>query len=92
MPTPTPPPRYGVSTSTVLLVLCVILAVTSPYLTSLYYGAEIVTDNEKRVDKILRTTPLIDGHNDLPYLLRIELKNKIYDAENFKFWDGEYSV
>jgi hypothetical protein len=35
----------------------------------------------------LWTTPLIDGHNDLPYLLRLELKNKIYDSK-FYFKQG----
>jgi membrane dipeptidase len=35
----------------------------------------------------MKTTPLIDGHNDLPYLLRLELKNKIYDSK-FDFKQG----
>lgn len=33
------------------------------------------------------TTPLIDGHNDMPYLIRIELKNHIYD-NRFPFEEG----
>ncbi|KAJ5238999.1 hypothetical protein N7468_003618 [Penicillium chermesinum] len=37
---------------------------------------------EERVQKILTHTPLIDGHNDLPILLRIHLKNHIY-GDNF---------
>jgi len=28
----------------------------------------------------MRVSPLVDGHNDLPYLLRLELKNRIYDG------------
>lgn len=28
--------------------------------------------------RILRSTPLIDGHNDFPFLLRQQLKGKIY--------------
>jgi membrane dipeptidase len=28
---------------------------------------------------VLETTPLIDGHNDLPWLLRVELHNRIRD-------------
>ena len=28
--------------------------------------------------RILLTTPLIDGHNDFPYLLRQQLQGKIY--------------
>jgi membrane dipeptidase len=45
------------------------------------------TDYAARTDAILRTTPLIDGHNDLPYLLRIELQNKLYN-NSFDFRDG----
>ncbi|KAH7025155.1 microsomal dipeptidase [Microdochium trichocladiopsis] len=37
-------------------------------------------DYAGRTQQLLRTTPLIDGHNDLPYLLRIELQNKIYNS------------
>lgn len=36
------------------------------------------TDYLGRARQILKTTPLIDGHNDLPYMLRVELQNKIY--------------
>ncbi|CAG9983450.1 unnamed protein product [Clonostachys byssicola] len=32
-----------------------------------------------RTRQVLSTTPLIDGHNDLPYVIRQELKNKIYN-------------
>lgn len=39
-----------------------------------------VHDYAARTEHILKTTPLIDGHNDLPYLARIELKNKIQDG------------
>ncbi|KKY18161.1 putative dipeptidase 1 [Phaeomoniella chlamydospora] len=42
-------------------------------------------DYTSRTERILKTTPLIDGHNDLPYLLRLELKNKIYDTNKFTF-------
>lgn len=35
------------------------------------------TDYAARADRVLKSTPLIDGHNDLPYLLRIELQNQI---------------
>lgn len=45
-------------------------------------------DFDARVDYVMKTTPLIDGHNDLPYLLRLELKNKIYDPERFTFDTG----
>jgi len=36
------------------------------------------TDYMGRAKRILRKTPLIDGHNDLPFLLRQQLKGKIY--------------
>ncbi|KAK4940306.1 hypothetical protein LTR10_019522 [Elasticomyces elasticus] len=42
-------------------------------------------DFQGRNERLLATTPLIDGHNDLPYLLRLELKNKIYDDSKFTF-------
>ncbi|TDZ17466.1 putative dipeptidase [Colletotrichum orbiculare MAFF 240422] len=33
-----------------------------------------------RTRRVLRTTPLIDGHNDLPWQLRLELHNRIYNG------------
>ncbi|RSL91673.1 putative dipeptidase [Fusarium oligoseptatum] len=38
------------------------------------------TDYVERTKRVLKTTPLIDGHNDLPWQLRIELHNRIYDG------------
>ncbi|KAI1077229.1 membrane dipeptidase-domain-containing protein [Whalleya microplaca] len=38
------------------------------------------TNYAERTRRILKTTPLIDGHNDLPWQLRIELHNRIYDG------------
>lgn len=40
------------------------------------------TDYRGRARQILKSTPLIDGHNDLPYMLRVELQNKLYDGFN----------
>ena len=55
------------------------------------HGTEIETidpfDYASRTRNVLRTTPLIDGHNDMPYLLRQELKNKISDPR-FSFSQG----
>lgn len=31
-----------------------------------------------RVQRLLKATPLIDGHNDFPFLLRQQLRNQIY--------------
>ncbi|KAH7014655.1 membrane dipeptidase-domain-containing protein [Microdochium trichocladiopsis] len=38
------------------------------------------TNYALRTKRVLETTPLIDGHNDLPWLLRVELHNRIYDG------------
>lgn len=46
-------------------------------------------DYAARTEAVLRTTPLIDGHNDLPFLLRLELHNQIYDNRSFPFREGE---
>ncbi|KAH8700124.1 dipeptidyl aminopeptidase [Talaromyces proteolyticus] len=45
------------------------------------------TDYAGRAARVLKSTPLIDGHNDLPYLLRIELQNQINDGK-FTFQEG----
>ncbi|CAJ2510539.1 Uu.00g095080.m01.CDS01 [Anthostomella pinea] len=53
-----------------------------------YYGRDPVVDPldyALRTENVLKSTPLIDGHNDLPYLLRLELRNKIYNKEKFTF-------
>ncbi|KAI1758994.1 hypothetical protein GGR53DRAFT_524213 [Hypoxylon sp. FL1150] len=34
-----------------------------------------------RTKRVLETTPLIDGHNNFPWLLRVELHNRIYDGK-----------
>ncbi|GKT70260.1 microsomal dipeptidase [Colletotrichum tofieldiae] len=39
------------------------------------------TNYALRTKRVLETTPLIDGHNDLPWLLRVELQNRIYDEK-----------
>ncbi|KAG6357736.1 hypothetical protein INS49_013615 [Diaporthe citri] len=48
-------------------------------------------DYAARTEMVLRTTPLIDGHNDLPFLLRLELHNQIYDNKSFPFRESEPS-
>ncbi|KUI53332.1 hypothetical protein VP1G_00776 [Cytospora mali] len=45
-------------------------------------------DYAARTEMVLRTTPLIDGHNDLPFLLRLEFHNQIYDNKTFSFRDN----
>ncbi|KAL7629559.1 hypothetical protein AAE478_001080 [Parahypoxylon ruwenzoriense] len=39
------------------------------------------TNYALRTKRVLETTPLIDGHNDFPWLLRVELHNRIYDGK-----------
>jgi len=79
--------------TSLLMLLGAISAIAFPYLEYSFQGQKIdALDYEGRVKHILDTTPLIDGHNDLPYLLRIELQNKIYDAVEFNFWDGENMI
>ena len=62
------------------------------WLTHIYpYGQHIdPLDFKARTERVLATTPLIDGHNDLPYLLRLELKNQIYDEHKFSFREGKH--
>ncbi|KAM0335232.1 hypothetical protein ACHAQA_000275 [Verticillium albo-atrum] len=51
-------------------------------LTFLWSGESPVdpSDYAERTRRVLKSTPLIDGHNDLPFQLRIELHNRIYDS------------
>lgn len=41
-------------------------------------GSNAVQD---RVQRLLRATPLIDGHNDFPFLLRQQLHHRIYEHD-----------
>jgi membrane dipeptidase len=45
------------------------------------------TDYAARTRDVLSKVPLIDGHNDLPYLIRNELKYQIYN-DRFTFNTG----
>ncbi|KFA54569.1 hypothetical protein S40293_02264 [Stachybotrys chartarum IBT 40293] len=38
------------------------------------------TDYAERTRHVLKDTPLIDGHNDLPWQLRVEVHNQIYNG------------
>lgn len=83
--------RYVLRNSACLLFLLGAIAAIA----SSFFGISMTVrkinplDYDERVKEILTTTPLIDGHNDLPYLLRIELQNKIYDPSDFQFWNGK---
>lgn len=68
--------------------LTVAIAALAALLLGLYYRIEPrldPSDYEARAQRVSTGTPLIDGHNDLPYLLRLELQNKIYDTDKFTF-------
>lgn len=39
------------------------------------------TDFLSRAKHLLRSTPLVDGHNDFPFVLRSELRNQIYGLD-----------
>lgn len=41
--------------------------------------------NEQRLDNILKNTPMIDTHNDFPYLIRTQLHNEFQNNPNFDF-------
>lgn len=43
---------------------------------------------QARTARVLSQTPLIDGHNDLPFLVRLQLNNQIY-GNNLPFRQGE---
>ncbi|KAI1499747.1 dipeptidyl aminopeptidase [Biscogniauxia marginata] len=82
-PKPVTPGQHPWVTSISLLVFLGIA-----YVFANLYGRDPAVDPHDfapRTEKILKSTPLIDGHNDLPYLLRLELRNKIYDKSIFTF-------
>ncbi|KIY63813.1 hypothetical protein CYLTODRAFT_402639 [Cylindrobasidium torrendii FP15055 ss-10] len=45
-------------------------------------------DYAARTRRLLANYPLVDGHNDLVYLIRVELKNQVYDTERFTLGQG----
>jgi membrane dipeptidase len=46
------------------------------------FAQEIAPSVQKRIDRILKRTPLIDGHNDLPWALREDHKQSVADLES----------
>ncbi|KAI2473611.1 membrane dipeptidase-domain-containing protein [Annulohypoxylon bovei var. microspora] len=70
--------------STIIAASFAILATPFTSLGSWFLLAESPIDPTNyalRTKRILETTPLIDGHNDFPWLLRVELHNRIYDGK-----------
>lgn len=45
-------------------------------------------DQSERLESLILRTPIIDTHNDFPYLLRVQLHNEFEGNNNFKF-DGK---
>jgi len=46
---------------------------------------------ELRAQRLLTEFPLIDGHNDLPFQIRIHFQNQIYDTSKFTFREGLFT-
>lgn len=75
---------FGIGTLGILLASVFI----NPWVTTQEASLHIdPRDYAARTKHVLSTTPLIDGHNDLPYLIRSELKHQIYN-ERFTFNTG----
>lgn len=51
-------------------------------------GAKDYHDQSERLENLILRTPIIDTHNDFPYLLRVQLHNEFESNKNFKF-DGK---
>ena len=62
------------SVKTRVLAAAAALLVTTPAI-----AQEIPRSVQKRIDRILKRTPLIDGHNDLPWALREDHKQSVED-------------
>lgn len=75
---------FGLGTLGVILASVLLNPFTSPQESSPNIDP---TDYAARTKHVLSTTPLIDGHNDLPYLIRTELKHQIYN-DRFTFNTG----
>ena len=51
-----------------IAIACLAMALLAP--ASLAQAQEISAREQARIERILRGTPIIDGHNDLPWALR----------------------
>ena len=65
------------STKTHILAAAAMLLVTTPA-----FSQPIPPSVQKRIDRILKRTPLIDGHNDLPWALREDYKLSVEGLES----------
>lgn len=66
-----------------VLILLTIIATALAVQPWSYFQAESIDphDYAERTRRLLAQTPLIDGHNDLPYLIRLQLNNQIYNQK-----------
>jgi membrane dipeptidase len=58
-----------------------IAAVMCLQVTAAVGAGTAATDFSSRVDRVLKATPLIDGHNDLPWAIRDNFKSSVTAAE-----------
>ena len=65
------------STTNRLLAAAALLLVATPA-----FSQPISPSVQKRIDRILKRTPLIDGHNDLPWALREDFKLSVEGLES----------
>ncbi|KAK6464081.1 renal dipeptidase family [Scheffersomyces coipomensis] len=53
----------------------------------LWKQSKVELTPEQRLETLLKTTPIVDTHNDFPYLLRIQLHNILSPETKFDFND-----
>ncbi|KAK6457227.1 renal dipeptidase family [Scheffersomyces xylosifermentans] len=47
--------------------------------------------SEERLNKLLKETPIVDTHNDFPFMLRLKLHNQLYLGSGFTFDDDFFT-
>ncbi|KAK6203090.1 renal dipeptidase family [Scheffersomyces amazonensis] len=55
----------------------------------LWKGSSNQSNPSERLENLLKDTPIVDTHNDFPYLLRIQLHNILNSDPNFDFNDDK---
>lgn len=86
------PSRFG-SVWSIRLFLAAIVATVAFYASFGQLGRNQLVDLHPldcaaRTQRLLSKYGVYDGHNDLVYLIRVELKNQIQDAEKFPLGKG----
>ncbi len=70
-----------------LLISAIVSVAALPFVLS-QFKSTAPTDYVERTKQLMSTTPLVDGHNDMPHMIRKELENKIYDKSKFTLREG----